>query len=59
MKKATFSALTVSLGLVISGCTVVPGMHMDKTSAEAAERATTLAKAVEGVTEVQNKLVVG
>lgn len=28
-------------------------------SAEAAERATTLAKAVEGVTEVQNKLVVG
>ena len=27
--------------------------------AEAAERATTLAKAVEGVTEVQNKLVVG
>lgn len=28
-------------------------------SAEAADRATTLAKAVEGVTEVQNKLVVG
>jgi osmotically-inducible protein OsmY len=28
-------------------------------SAEASERATTLAKAVEGVTEVQNKLVVG
>lgn len=28
-------------------------------SAEAAHRATTLAKAVEGVTEVQNKLVVG
>ena len=28
-------------------------------SAEAAERATTLAKAVEGVTEVQNTLVVG
>lgn len=28
-------------------------------TAEAADRATTLAKAVEGVTEVQNKLVVG
>ncbi len=36
MKKATFSALTVAFGLLVGGCTVVPGMHMDKTSAAAA-----------------------
>lgn len=36
MKKMKFSGLTVVLGLLLGGCTMIPGMHMDKTSADAA-----------------------